>query len=249
MQRLNNPSLPIGEAVRAWCAVHPLPEPGRERRCPMCRHRECFDRLPASKGPERWTCFSANHGGAGLRGNGCSHGDALDLEAHHRGLSRVEVLRADGYLDGRTTRNPSRPPPVSAPKRPADPLAPWASLAVSGDVADLVRLDADGEPLVRAYALDGRPIGVRHLETLPTGWYGTTPRGAVEVLRARKPGRWATPSAYLAGDVSSGPDLVLARDLTPAVASHAPATFADTLARVVAAFGGTVETFEEVPRG
>ena len=159
------------------------------------------------------------------------------------------MLRADGYLDGSTTRRPSRPPPVSAPKRPADPLAAWASLAASGDVADLVRLDAGGEPHVRAYALDGRPIGVRHLETLPTGWHGATPRAALEVLRGRKPGRWATPSAFLAGDVPSGHDLVLTRDLTPAVASHAPATFGDTVARVVAAFGGSVETFEEVPRG
>ncbi|MBE7490971.1 MAG: hypothetical protein HS108_04345 [Planctomycetes bacterium] len=72
--------------------------------CPVCGHRGCFGRIPGK--PTRWACFSANHAAAtgadgkpvGLPGKGCWHGDALDLDAFSAGRTRLEHLRALGYL-------------------------------------------------------------------------------------------------------------------------------------------------------
>ena len=66
----------------------------------MCGHHGCWGTLPNSDG-RRWCCFSANHGAdsgdAGLMGDKVWHGDALDIAAHERGMSRLDVLCADGY--------------------------------------------------------------------------------------------------------------------------------------------------------
>lgn len=72
--------------------------------CPVCGHHACFGKLPDT--PQRWHCFSANHDKVvgrdgkpvGLRGSAGWHGDALDIYALTAGLSRVEHLRACGYL-------------------------------------------------------------------------------------------------------------------------------------------------------
>ncbi len=246
--RLNTPPS-LTEAARAWCAAHPLARPDRNRRCPACRHAGCFDLLPAAPGAvPRWSCFSASHAGVGLRGAGCWHGDALDLEAHRRGVSPADVLRADGFL----AAHPTPPAPRPALNRPAprDALAEWDRLPrTGGDPADLVRYSPSGTAHVRTYSLGGRPIGVRPVEALPAGWYGATPRGAVEVLRDRGDGRWATPAAFLAGEVAPGHDLVLAADLTPTLTARAPADFAATVGRVLDAFGGTLDALEGVSRG
>lgn len=78
--------------------------PGRGT-CPICGHRDCFGRAGgrlANSGD--WVCFSANHGNVGRRvrterGNAaCMAGDALDVDAHAAGRTRVQHLRATGYL-------------------------------------------------------------------------------------------------------------------------------------------------------
>ncbi len=99
----------LANAVAKWNADHPQDWPRSGGTCPACRHHKCFGHLPDN--PTRWACFSASHeadsDGCGLPGNGvgspseataCWHGDALDLEAHERGITRVDVLRDDGYL-------------------------------------------------------------------------------------------------------------------------------------------------------
>jgi hypothetical protein len=184
----------------------------------------------------------------GLRGSGCWHGDALDLEAHRRGVSPADVLRADGFLADPGT--PLAPRPALRRPAPRDPLATWDRLPrTEGDPVDLVRYSPNGTAHVRAYSVEGRPIGVRPLEALPGGWYGATPRGAVEVLRDRGRGRWATPAAFLAGEVVSGHDLVVAADLSPALRAHTPDVFAGAVARVLEAFDGALATLEGVSRG
>ena len=246
--RPNTPSS-LTEAVRAWCAAHPLARPDRRRRCPACGHAGCFDVLPAAPGATaRWSCFSASHDRVGLRGSGCWHGDALDLEAHRRGVSPADVLRADGFLAEQGAPFASRPA-LTGPA-PRDPLAAWDRLPrTEGDPLDLVRYNPAGTAHVRAYSVEGRPIGIRPLEELPAGWNGATPRGAAEVLRDRGVGRWATPAAFLAGEVAPGHDLVLASDLTPVLAACAPADFAATVGRMLEAFGGTLAALEGVSRG
>jgi hypothetical protein len=245
----NNPSPTVGEAVRAWCVAHPLLPHDRKRRCPACLRAGCYRVMPDTDGVLRWACFSSHHArsGVGVAGRGCWHGDALDLEAHRRGASRVDVLRADGYLAGPALRVA---PVVRRPSpRVDDPFARWATLRPSGDAFDLVRLDVDGRAVVRAYGLSGRPIGVRPVEALPSGWYGATPRAAADVLRDGRPGRWATPAALLAGEAEPGDDLVIAQDVAPALAVRASASFSPAVARVLDVFGGSVEQLEEVSRG
>ncbi len=201
----------FAEAVRAWCAAHPLSRPDRRRRCPACGHAGCFDLLPSTSGDvARWACFSVSHDRVGRPGNGCWVGDALDLESHRRGVTPAEVLRADGFL----SRDLS-PCPLEAPARvrkvPEDPHAAWATLNPSThDTVDLVRYNSQGRAHVRAWDRSGRPIRVCTLGVLPAGWYGATPRAACDLLRDRKPGRWATPDQLLAGEVTPDDDLVIA---------------------------------------
>lgn len=212
MPVLNNSSPSFSEAVRAWCAAHPLPPHDRKRHCPACGRAGGYRVMPDTDGAPRWACFSSRHArsGVGVSGRGCWSGDALDLEAHRRGASRADVLRADGYLDGTAVRR--MPELRRASTRVDDPFAGWASFRASGDAVDLVRLDGDASPVVRAYSRSGRPIGVRRVASLPSGWCGATPHAAADVLRDGRAGRWATPAAFLAGQVEAGDDLVIAQE-------------------------------------
>ncbi|MCA8948427.1 MAG: DUF3987 domain-containing protein [Planctomycetes bacterium] len=90
----------VAAAVAAYRAAYPLEVPRSGGTCPLCRHNDCFGRLPTDS--SRWFCFSDRHeadsGGVGVRGARGWHGDVLDLHAHARGCSRVECLRQAGYL-------------------------------------------------------------------------------------------------------------------------------------------------------
>lgn len=87
----------LDAAVEQYNAAHRYEWPRAGGTCPMCGHRECFGTLPQAAG--RWACFSAGHPETlGVRGETCMHGDALDVDAHRAGVSRVELLRREGYL-------------------------------------------------------------------------------------------------------------------------------------------------------
>lgn len=89
----------LAEAVRKFNEAHPLDLPRSGGQCLVCSHRGCFGHLPNE--PQRWACFSASHADAGIPpkdGAGPWTGDALDLEAHAAGLTRVETLRRAGVL-------------------------------------------------------------------------------------------------------------------------------------------------------
>lgn len=95
-------SVDLEEAVRLWNDDHRREWPRNSAPCPVCGDKGSFGRLP--KSPERWSCHSTDHpDDVGLAGKDCFHGDALDIEAHARGKSRVAVLRDDGYLVSRTS--------------------------------------------------------------------------------------------------------------------------------------------------
>jgi Bifunctional DNA primase/polymerase, N-terminal len=92
----------LDQAVAAYNSEHTraLPRAGTGR-CPICGHSGCFGALPEREG--RWACFSAAHpDGAGVVGSLCVTGDALDLDAWAARLSRVELLRRERYLGGRS---------------------------------------------------------------------------------------------------------------------------------------------------
>lgn len=75
--------------------------------CPICQHSGCFGNAGgklANSG--RWACFSANHGAVGRRLGACWHGDALDVDAHNAGRTRIEHLTAEGYLHTRPHQRP-----------------------------------------------------------------------------------------------------------------------------------------------
>lgn len=85
----------LDEAVAAYNQAHRYDWPRSGGQCPMCGHRGCFGRLPEV---ERWTCHSTSHSGVGVPGEQCHTGDALDIDAHRAGCTRVELLRREGYL-------------------------------------------------------------------------------------------------------------------------------------------------------
>lgn len=103
--------------ARDWRAVG-----GPKRVCPVCGHKGCFGPLP--KDPSRWACFSTNHGGAGIEGPGCYHGDALDVDAHAEGVDHAELLRRGGYLGTPSTPPPPPPPDLRVVPPPPDDGAP-----------------------------------------------------------------------------------------------------------------------------
>jgi replicative DNA helicase len=84
------------EAVAKYNADHRLDLPKSRGDCPGCDHRGCFGQTPNDD--QRWYCFSASHSQPGVQGTLGFHGDALDLDAHRRGMSRAEMLREGGYL-------------------------------------------------------------------------------------------------------------------------------------------------------
>lgn len=145
-------SVDLDEAVRHWNEDHHREWPRNSAPCPVCHDKGSFGRLP--KSPERWACHSTDHpDDIGIAGKDCFHGDALDIEAHARGKSRVAVLRDDGYLVSRSsqqndaqagqrqhqpTGDAGQPhfdaegPKTSAPKPPPVPSASEAVLVLWG---------------------------------------------------------------------------------------------------------------------
>ena len=147
------------DAVRAWCRDHATNWPAKHGTCPACKGTKCFGRATGDDDPPRWVCFDTDHAGAGREGSdGAWRGDALDLEAHARGKTLAEVLRADRYLTGTRpaggTRRAPAPPPAKLPPlvlpRPtpvaadAEALAGWR---LDGTIFASVREYGNGEPL------------------------------------------------------------------------------------------------------
>lgn len=94
--RAANGATALDDAVRAYNQQHQRPLPRSGGDCPMCGHRNCFGTLPGTT--ERWCCFSTSHAGGGVASETCHTGDMLDIDAHSEGLSRVELLRRQGFL-------------------------------------------------------------------------------------------------------------------------------------------------------
>ena len=110
-------------AVARWNAEHPEDWPRQHGTCPACGGGGCFGTMPGSNG-DRWACFDTDHATVGRQGDGCWWGDALDLAAHRRGLTRSAVLRADGYLTGDAPpMQPRRAPPLPPLNVPPHPFA------------------------------------------------------------------------------------------------------------------------------
>ncbi len=105
-RRMNAPDGAFKEAVEKYNRDHRQEYPRSGATCPGCGHNGCFGGIPETD-PPRWYCFSSGHSAPGLKGQHGYHGDALDLDAHAAGLSRAELLKRDGYLDG--------PQPVPSP--------------------------------------------------------------------------------------------------------------------------------------
>jgi len=95
------------DAVQAYNQDHArdFGPPGGQ--CPICSHNGCFGNAGGPlQGSGRWACFSANHGRAtgqdgkpiGVKGNGCHHGDALDIDAHQANQTRHQHLKNTSYL-------------------------------------------------------------------------------------------------------------------------------------------------------
>lgn len=90
----------IDAAAARWNADHRLDLPRRgSGDCPACGGKGGFGELPERE--QWWFCWHQTHPatvGRRSKNDRGYFGDALDLEAHARGISRVEVLRRDGYL-------------------------------------------------------------------------------------------------------------------------------------------------------
>jgi len=89
----------IKEVIARWNADHRQTWPSKPSTCPACQHKDCFHALPDDN--TKWVCFSTNHGdevGRPTKEGKAFWGDALDLEAHARGVEPIDVLRDDCYL-------------------------------------------------------------------------------------------------------------------------------------------------------
>ncbi len=104
----------IDEAVQDYNADHRKDWPKSSGTCPACGHQDCFGTLPTN--PNRWTCFSDSHQNdsreCGRQARGCWSGDALDLDAQAASISRIGLLRREGYLglSGAATKPEPRDP-------------------------------------------------------------------------------------------------------------------------------------------
>lgn len=178
----------LGPAVARWNAAHPLELSSSAGVCPACGGR-AWKRQGST---DRWVCYHASHEAPGVRGEGCYHGDALDLEAHREGITIAEVLRRDGYLAERQParrplgeqRHPEEEPPmvagdglpeveVSAGSLDRNTGQAIAALAAHGDVyvglgglVDVVDHPRHG---LRLHALDLDGLR-RHLTRAATWW-------------------------------------------------------------------------------
>lgn len=149
------PAATFAEAAEAWNRDHPGGWLKSGGTCPACGHKEDFGRLPDN--PERWACFSANHerdsGAVGRPGpmGKCWTGDALDLEAHRRGVSRRDVLQQDGFL----TLLPrakvaylaaSLATVLAAVRKWPEPMAPQAFHGLAGGFVRTVEQYSEADP-------------------------------------------------------------------------------------------------------
>ncbi len=87
----------LKSAVANFNIANPVDWAQFGRECPFCGHKDCFDPLPES--PQRWFCFSANHGTIGVQSSPLGrHGDALDYHAFIAKKDRIAHLRDSGFL-------------------------------------------------------------------------------------------------------------------------------------------------------
>jgi len=223
-------SAEFSAAATEWNAKHTPArgwgQPGSSK-CPICGHNQCFGSLPQI--PERWCCFSSNHGDVGLLlvdGKG-RHGDALDLAVHQRGLlpgatSRAKALRDDGYLTGNEREhvatvgaapNDDLPDIADEVRRWPSPLGRVAMLGLAGDLVTEVAPYTEADPvallvhLLAAYgvALNKGPhlrIGAdMHCANIYVGLVGAT-------STARKGTAWSVVRAAMReADGDTKPDL------------------------------------------
>lgn len=236
----------LGTAAAAWNAAHPAAWPRRGGTCPVCADDGCFGTLPGSDGA-RWACFSTGHpadGSRGVKGTDVVHGDALDIEAHRRGWSRVEVLQADGYLaPGRAGPATARRPPAPAP--PVDWRGPAAVLAGARVPA---APPGDGDPVLAGthWSGKGKPQGEATSTTWSTlvgGWRspGPVPPGGKGELAAWSPTRFKN-NYRNADNVLDVGALVLDFDCHPGDLALDPA-----LVKLAAAEGLDIEVLRGVP--
>jgi len=159
------PAQTIGDAMDRWNSDNRREYPRHSAECPVCGDGGSFGHLPGDE--TRWHCFSSDHpSNVGVPGANGYHGDALDLEAHARGVKAVDVLRADGYLAPASQR-PERPAPeapatVTAIDAKRRPLRNNSLLTVT----ELVRDDRRGcvggkleyNAMTGRHEIDRRPI-------------------------------------------------------------------------------------------
>lgn len=93
----------FAQAAAKWNEDHLQDWATHNRQCPSCGHKDCFGPMP--KDSTFWYCFSSNHGDeCGQRGAKGFWGDALDIEAYSRKMTRQQVLLADGYLSRKSSK-------------------------------------------------------------------------------------------------------------------------------------------------
>lgn len=104
-----SPAAPVSDfetAAARWNADHNASSyPRSHGTCPICGYRGGFG--VERERPTTWFCFNGDPHPVGNQHLQGWHGDLLDIATYERGLSRIEILRADGYLAaicGSTTR-------------------------------------------------------------------------------------------------------------------------------------------------
>lgn len=112
-------ALDIQAAVDAYNRDHPKNFPRNGGDCPVCGHKGCFGSVPGD-GVSKWSCFSDSHAGAGRKGDACTIGDSLDLDAWTDHRTPVEHLKACGYLKAiATASRVAESAPAAEPGQPA----------------------------------------------------------------------------------------------------------------------------------
>jgi hypothetical protein len=108
--------------------------------CPICRYKGGF----GVDGDGKWFCFNDDHHASGKRHRDGWHGDMLDIAAWQRGITRQQVLLADGYLKATSMHDATSfesargdvPPLDGVP--PAPPLDVRPEIVISLELADVV---------------------------------------------------------------------------------------------------------------
>jgi hypothetical protein len=96
--RPTTPDGTIPSAVERWNADHTgHGYPHQHGTCPVCGCKQCFG--VKRDDATRWFCHNTDSHSVGkAHDEGGWFGDLLDIAVHQRGRTRVDVLRADGYL-------------------------------------------------------------------------------------------------------------------------------------------------------